>query len=179
MAGSESTSKFVRYLDVEIETYVDGAGPTIVILPSYGRDSGNDFDDITARFVNDRWKVLRPQPRGVAGSGGPMAGLTLHDLANDVAECIRHLRDAPAVLLGHAFGQALARMTARDHPDLVKAVILAAAQASGVPMDIAEAPSGPAIRTRRKVSGWPPFRKPSSRPATTPGSGLRGGISRR
>jgi hypothetical protein len=99
LTRSDRTSKFVRYLDVEIETYVDGDWPTIVILPSYGRDSGDDFDDITARFVNARWKVLRPQPHGVIGSCGPMTGLTLRDLANDVAECIRQLGDVPAILL--------------------------------------------------------------------------------
>ena len=27
---------------LEIETYVDGDGPSFVILPSYGRDGGDD-----------------------------------------------------------------------------------------------------------------------------------------
>ena len=56
---------------VEIETYIDGDGPSFVILPSYGRDGGDDFADITHHLVADGWKVLRPQPRGVAGSTGP------------------------------------------------------------------------------------------------------------
>ena len=40
---------------VEIETYVDGDGPSFVILPSYGRDGGDDFDDITHHLVADGW----------------------------------------------------------------------------------------------------------------------------
>ena len=125
---------------VAIEVYVDGAGSPFVILPSYGRDGGRDYDDITSRLVGQQWKVLRPQPRGIAGSAGAMSGLSLHDLANDVAMCIRALSQGPAVLLGHAFGNILARVVTTDHPELVKAVVLAAGEASQVPDDIAKMP---------------------------------------
>jgi len=40
------TSETVRRAGVQIETYVDGDGPALVILPSYGRDSGEDYDEI-------------------------------------------------------------------------------------------------------------------------------------
>lgn len=69
-----------------------------------------------------------------------MTGVTLHDLADDIAAVVRVLGHGSAVLLGHAFGHALARMTATDHPDLVRAVMLAASQASKVLPDIATAP---------------------------------------
>ena len=134
------TSKTVRTAGVEIGTYVDGDGPALVILPSYGRDGGADYDDITARTAKAGWRVLRPQPRGIAGSRGPMTDVTLHDLADDVAAVIRSLGGGRAVLLGQAFGQALSRMVATDHPDLVAAVVLAASQASRVPPDIARTP---------------------------------------
>ncbi len=130
----------VRRGDIELQTYVDGDGPAVVILPSYGRDGGEDYDDITGRLVQAGWKVLRPQPRGIAGSKGPMSGVTLHDLADDVAAVIRELGGGSAVLLGQAFGQVLSRMVATDHPDLVEAVVLAAPQASKVPPDIAKTP---------------------------------------
>jgi hypothetical protein len=86
MTYPKRKSEFSKNGGVEIETYIDGEGPAFVILPSYGRDGGDDYDAITARVVNAGWRVLRPQPRGgVAGSKGPMTGLTMHDLANDVA----------------------------------------------------------------------------------------------
>ena len=84
--------------------------------------------------------MLRPQPRGVAGSTGPMTGLTLPDLANDVASCLRRLAGGPAVVLGHAFGNILARVVTTLHPELVRAVVLAAAQASTVPKEIGRTP---------------------------------------
>ena len=140
MQSATRSGELVRRGAIKLETYVDGEGPALVILPSYGRDGGTDFDDITGRLVGAGWKVLRPQPRGVARSQGPMTGVTLHDLADDIAAVVRVLGHGSAVLLGHAFGHALARMTATDHPDLVRAVILAASQASKVPPDIATAP---------------------------------------
>ena len=140
MSEQTRNSEVIRGKNVAIETYVDGAGSTFVILPSYGRDGGDDYDDITSRLVGQHWKVLRPQPRGIADSKGPMEGLSLHDLANDVALCIRALSGGPAVILGHAFGNVLARVVTTDHPDLVKAVVLAAAEASTVPEDIRKTP---------------------------------------
>ena len=140
MPDSSPHSEFVREGEVQIETYVDGAGPAFVILPSYGRGGGEDFDDITARLVEAGWKVLRPQPRGIAGSKGPMTGLTMHDLADDVALVIRQLGEGRAVVLGHAFGHMVASVLATDHPDLVKAVVFATAQGSHVPEDIATSP---------------------------------------
>ena len=140
MTNAKRKGEIVTGDGVDIETYVEGKGPAFVILPSYGRDGAEDYDDIAARLAEAGWKVLRPQPRGVAGSKGPMTGVTLHHLADDVALSIRRLSEGPAVVLGHAFGNLLARMLATDHPALVKAVVLAAAQASKVSEDIARSP---------------------------------------
>lgn len=140
MSDAPRPSHITKSGDVRIESYVDGEGPGFVLLPSYGRDGGDDFDDITARLIGDSWRVLRPQPRGVGASEGPMCGLTLHDLADDVAACIRSLVQGRVVLLGHAFGNALARVVATDHPDLVAALVLAAASSSGASKAVNESP---------------------------------------
>ena len=117
---------------VSIETVIDepedGKGTPLVLLPSSSRDS-LDFDDIAERFCRCGYFVLRPQPRGMAGSMGPMTGLTLHDYARDVALVIERLAGGPAFVLGHAFGQWVGRCVAADHPHLVRGTILAAAAA--------------------------------------------------
>ena len=140
MTAPRRAGTITRRDGVAIETFIDGAGPPFVILPSYGRDGGEDFDDITGRLVQAGWQVLRPQLRGVAGSTGPMRGLTLHDLADDVAMCLHALADRPVMMLGQAFGNVLARVVTTDHPDLVRAVVLAAAEGSKVAPDISKAP---------------------------------------
>jgi pimeloyl-ACP methyl ester carboxylesterase len=123
-----------------IETYIDGAGPTVVIIPSYGRDGGDDFDPFTAALVGAGYRVLRPQPRGIGQSTGPMAGIALDGLGDDVAHIIDQLGDGPAAVLGHAFGNFVARTVATNHPEKVAAVILAAAAGRTVPPEINSAP---------------------------------------
>ncbi|MCV7014190.1 alpha/beta fold hydrolase [Mycolicibacterium madagascariense] len=123
-----------------IETYVDGDGPAIVLLPSYGRDGGNDFDALAATLARAGYRVLRPQPRGVAGSSGPMTAVRFDDMARDVAAVIAALADGPAVVLGHAFGNFVARATAVHYADQVACVILAAASGKTIAPEVDSAP---------------------------------------
>jgi pimeloyl-ACP methyl ester carboxylesterase len=126
--------------DSSIVTLVDGLGPAIVVLPSYGRDGSLDYDDFASRAAGQGWRVLRPQPRGVLGSVGPMEGVTFRALADDIAGVISALADGPTVLIGHAFGNLLSRMVATEHPDLIRAVAIVASQSREVPQRIAQAP---------------------------------------
>jgi pimeloyl-ACP methyl ester carboxylesterase len=122
----------VAYDEVSIDVLLDNPGSNsadcLVLLPSSSRDS-EDFDEIAEMFAAEGFRVLRPQPRGMCGSTGPMDGLTLHDYARDVAVVIERLADGSAFVLGHAFGQWIGRCVAADHPHLVRGVILAAAAA--------------------------------------------------
>ena len=106
----------------------DGVADALVLLPSSSRDS-EDFDAIADMFAAVSFRVLRPQPRGMCGSTGPMRDLTLHDYARDVAVVIERLAGGPCFILGHAFGQWVGRCVAADHPHLVRGMILAAAAA--------------------------------------------------
>jgi pimeloyl-ACP methyl ester carboxylesterase len=135
----------VTHGDVTIDVLAQGNGPAIVILPSLGR-SGNDYDELSRLLASDGFRVLRPQPRGVDGSRGPMEKLTMHDLAADVASVIEHEHAAPAVVVGHAFGNFVARQVAADRPDLVSGVVVAAASAGKVPPGSTELPIGPEMR---------------------------------
>src|SRR6185312_1614480 len=122
-APPQRTREVIRRDDVTIETIAEGRGPLIVMLPSLGRDS-EEFDPVAARLASAGFRVLRPQPRGYGRSSGPMTNITLHDYAKDVAAVIRHENAGHAILAGHAFGHFVAKMTAVDFPDLVRAVIL-------------------------------------------------------
>ena len=61
------------------------------------------------------------------GSRGSLDGATLHDLAGDVAGVIKAIGCGPAHLVGHAFGNRIARCLAVDRPPLVRSVTLLAA----------------------------------------------------
>ena len=138
MPAPERTRGIVVCGDARIEVIAEGAGPLVVLLPSRGRDS-EDYDEVAAGIARAGFRVLRPQPRGTGASTGPMTGLTLHDFAGDVAAVIAHAGGGPAVVAGHAFGNWVARMTAADHPQLVRGVIILAAAAKTYPKALAEA----------------------------------------
>jgi pimeloyl-ACP methyl ester carboxylesterase len=116
----------VRNGAASLEVILRGRGATVVMLPSLGR-SVRDFDVLSERLVANGFRVVMPEPRGIGQSVGPTDKLTLHDLANDIAAIIVALGNKPVTLVGHAFGNRLARVLATDHPRLVKGVVLIAA----------------------------------------------------
>ena len=122
----------VRYDDVTIDVIVEGNGPAIVLLPSLARDS-EDYDLVADGLAAAGFRVLRPQPRGICGSRGPTTGISLHDIARDIAEVIAALGGGSAVVVGHAYGNWIARMTAVDYPQRVRGVVIAAAAAKTYP----------------------------------------------
>jgi pimeloyl-ACP methyl ester carboxylesterase len=130
--------------DAQLEVLVDGAGRSIVLLPSLGRGA-SDFDPIAERLAGAGFRVLRPQPRGIGRSTGPWTGVTLEDLAADIAAVIEQDNNGPAFVVGHAFGNRVARMLATARPDLVRAVSLVAA-------NVGHNPSPPDVRAAIRKS---------------------------
>ena len=121
-----SHSQSFAYGNVSIEALLEGSGPLVVMVASLGRPA-EDFNDLSRRVAAAGFTAVRPQPRGIGKSAGPMQGLSLADLAGDVAIVVERLASGPAVLVGHAFGQRVARMVATTRPDLVKGVVMLAA----------------------------------------------------
>jgi pimeloyl-ACP methyl ester carboxylesterase len=137
-AEPQRTRGIVAYDDVRLDVIAEGGGPRVILLPSRGRGS-EDFDAVAAGIAEAGFRVLRPQPRGAGLSTGPMKALTLHDFARDMAELIKHEGGGPAVMVGHAFGNWVARMTAVDYPQLVRGVVIVAAAAKAYPNGFAGA----------------------------------------
>jgi pimeloyl-ACP methyl ester carboxylesterase len=132
---------------VTISYFDQGQGAAILLIPSLGRGA-EDFSDIAVRLAADGFRVLRPQPRGTGGSAGPMENLTLHDYAADTVAVLQQNRVEKAIIVGHAFGNFIARTIAADQPRLVGGLVLAAAfpgdppaggQAPSIPRQVARA----------------------------------------
>jgi pimeloyl-ACP methyl ester carboxylesterase len=108
-----------------LEVRLMGEGPSVVLLPSLGR-SASDFGPLAARLARAGYRAISPEPRGMAGSASRLDGLSMTDLADDVARVIEVVGTAPATVVGHAFGNRVARMVATVHPDLVESIVLLA-----------------------------------------------------
>jgi pimeloyl-ACP methyl ester carboxylesterase len=130
--------------EARLEVLVQGDGRPIVLLPSLGRGAG-DFDAIAASLADAGFRVLRPQPRGIGASAGRWDGVRLEDLAADIAAVIEANAGGPAFVVGHAFGNRVARTSATLRPELVRAVALVAA-------NVGHHPSPPDVRAAIRLS---------------------------
>ena len=116
-----------------------GKGPTLILLPGLGRPT-SDLEPFAALLADAGFGVVLLDTRGLGASTGPMAAITMHDLAADVAVIAKAAGGEPVVLIGHGFGNRVARMTAADWPDLVSTVVLLGASGKIPPApEIAEA----------------------------------------
>lgn len=139
MAGvaqaADVTHSMVANGAVQVELISEGQGSLVVMLPSAGRGV-DDYDEVAALIAAQGFRVLRPQPRSCGRTTGPHEGISLKEVAGDVAAVIRHEKAGPAVLIGHAAGSFVARMAAVEHPELVRAVVLAGAGARRYPVEL-------------------------------------------
>lgn len=113
-------------IDVEggrLEYSVRGHGPTIYMIPSFGRGC-EDFDMLSDTLVRNGYRVVCAQPRGAGASTSEKKELTLTDMANDAATVLKAVGGTPAVLLGHDFGQRITRTLATQRPELVKSLVM-------------------------------------------------------
>jgi len=102
--------------------------------------------DVMARQFVDRPLVDLPQPFTRVGVRVPRCAVERYvhlgaaiagrlEFARDIAVVIRNAGDGgPAIIVGHAFGSWVARMTAIDHPELVRGVVMVAAAAKAYPV---------------------------------------------
>jgi pimeloyl-ACP methyl ester carboxylesterase len=125
-AGEGGSRRVLERGPVRIEVLAEGQGPAILLLPSLGRGA-EDFDGIAPLLAAAGFRVLRPEPRGIGASAGPVEGLTLYDLAADAALALDAEATGPAIVAGHAFGNWVARALAATRPELVRGVVLLAA----------------------------------------------------
>ena len=122
-----------------IRAFARGSGPTVVMLSGMGRPPA-DLEAFGKTIADAGYRVAICEYRGVGDSTGPMEGITFHDLAKDVVAVIDKVGGAPVALIGHAFGNRIARTLAADRPDLVACVVMLGASGKVQPSpEIAEA----------------------------------------
>lgn len=113
--------------DTEIEVILRGEeGPLIAMLPSGGRGA-EDFDYLAEALSETGWRSAAINPRGAGNSAGSLDDITLHTYAEDVSNVIKALNGIPAIVLGHAWGNRVARCFAVDYPAMVRCLVLLAA----------------------------------------------------
>jgi pimeloyl-ACP methyl ester carboxylesterase len=112
--------------DATLECTLRSSGAPVVLLANAGCSTGY-FDHLASVLVTGGFQTISINMRGVGASRGSLDGATLHDLADDVAGVIKAIGCDPVHVVGHAFGNRIARCLAVDQPPLVRSVTLLAA----------------------------------------------------
>lgn len=127
----------VNLTNSKIEYFSQGQGEPIVLLPFGGLTVGY-MNDLAQDLANAGYRVVRINFRGSGESAGSGDEITLHTLADDVADVIKALKLGRANIAGNAFGNRVARTLAADHPEMVRTVILFAAGGKVPPKPLGE-----------------------------------------
>jgi len=105
------SQRMVEVGEAVLESVIYGAGDTVILLPG-GGCSVSYFDPFAQTLAAAGFRTVAVNPRGVSASTGSLQGCTLHHLAADIAGVIEALADASVHVLGHAFGNRIARCLA-------------------------------------------------------------------
>jgi pimeloyl-ACP methyl ester carboxylesterase len=98
----------------------EGDGPVrVVLLPARGLGI-DSLGTISHVLEEEGFRIIRVGVR----AGKSDAAVTLHDLAEDVVDVLDSVGVASAFIGGHAFGGALARTVALDHPERAEGLVL-------------------------------------------------------
>ena len=105
----------------------------VVLIPSLARPA-SDFNELASALNAAGYETYLLEPRGMRDdSGVVLEDITLFDLADDLAALYAHLQtnqmlaDTQIILIGHAFGNRVARSFATKYSDKTDSVILLAA----------------------------------------------------
>ena len=102
----------------------EGEGPALVLLPAQGLDVAY-LGGLASILEEEGFRIVR------IGSRRPGTdAATMHDLAQDVVDLLDHLSIGAAWIGGHAFGGAVARTVALDHPGRASGVLLLGVEAT-------------------------------------------------
>ncbi|HWC13454.1 MAG TPA: alpha/beta fold hydrolase [Actinomycetota bacterium] len=103
-------------------TFGDDAADPVVGIMGFSLDKR--FWSTQVPAVTPTHRFVTFDNRGIGRSRGPLVS-TIDEMANDTVRLMDHLQLDDAVLFGMSMGGTIAQRVALDHPDRVKALILA------------------------------------------------------
>ncbi len=98
--------------------------PAVMLLHGWTVSADLNWHASYGPLAQAGYRVLAIDHRGHGRGLRTMAPFRLADCAADAAAAVRALGVAPAIFVGYSMGGTIAQLIARDHPDVVSAVVL-------------------------------------------------------
>jgi 3-oxoadipate enol-lactonase len=101
-----------------------GDGPVVMLLHGWMTSADLNWFGAYDDLADAGYRVLAIDHRGHGRGLRAMEPFRLADCAADAAAALRIIDAAPALVVGYSMGGAIAQLTVRDHPDVVRGVVL-------------------------------------------------------
>jgi pimeloyl-ACP methyl ester carboxylesterase len=101
-----------------------GDGPVAMLLHGWMVSADLNWHGAYGALAQAGYRVLAIDHRGHARGLRGLGEFRLSDCAADAAAVLRRLGTVPATIVGYSMGGAIAQLMARDHRDVVGAVVL-------------------------------------------------------
>jgi pimeloyl-ACP methyl ester carboxylesterase len=101
-----------------------GDGPVVLLLHGWMVSADLNWHGAYGDLADAGYRVLAIDHRGHARGLRALTPFRLADCAADAAAVLRRLQTGPATVVGYSMGGTIAQLMARDHRDVVGAVVL-------------------------------------------------------
>lgn len=115
---------FLRDSDAAHPAGEPEARPVVMLLHGWIASADLNWACVYGSLIDAGYRVLAIDHRGHGRGLRPLVPFRLADCAADAAAVLRTLGLPPAVIVGYSMGGAVAQLVARDHPDVMSALIL-------------------------------------------------------
>jgi pimeloyl-ACP methyl ester carboxylesterase len=112
--------------DVNLFYTVEGNGPPVLLLHGYACDS-HDWSFQIPFLVSLGLRVIALDQRGHGRSSAPPGNESyeLKEFIADAVGLLKQLQTGPVILIAHSMGGVIASILTVEHPDVVKALVVA------------------------------------------------------
>lgn len=113
--------------DRMLSYYVRGEGPPVLLLASLGREA-SDFNELVQSLNSAGYRTIAFEAHGIGRSDLPETEFDLLEVADDVAKVVEQeiAASETVIVIGHAFGNRVARAYATRNDERVQAIVLIA-----------------------------------------------------
>jgi pimeloyl-ACP methyl ester carboxylesterase len=132
IATLKNQSWILKVPGAQLYYETEGSGPVLLMIPGGPGDAGG-FADL-ARFLTDRYTVVRYDPRGNSRSvlESPPEDQQMEVHGDDAAQLLGALSDQPAYVLGSSGGAQIGLNLTARYPERVRALVAESVKKSGV-----------------------------------------------
>lgn len=123
MTATKFEAKTIEVPGGKLAYEVSGNGPAVLCLPSLG-DTRREYEFFAPALVEEGYRVITTDLRGMGGSAGKFKSFTIADLCADITAILDAEKISQVTLVACSVSGASAGLYTADHPERVSQLIM-------------------------------------------------------